>query len=76
MGSSPAVADGLAATDLPALDAAGSLAPLSVRVVALGPVGITITLPATFSAASATAALVATVDEGTVLSNPLVFVLP
>jgi hypothetical protein len=76
VGSTPAVADGLAATDLPALDAAGSPAPSSVRVVALGPAEITVALPDTFSAAAATAALVATVDEGTVLSNPLGFVLP
>jgi hypothetical protein len=75
-GESAALDDGLAAADLPALDAAGAAASAVVRLVALGTDAMTVTLPDTFAAGSATAALVATVDEGVVLSNPLSFVLP
>ena len=74
VGSSAALADGLAASDLPALDAASTPAPADVRVVEIGPTAITVRVP--LFAGGATAVLVATVDEGIVLSNPLAFVLP
>jgi hypothetical protein len=76
IGESAALDDGLAAADRPALDTASGAAPGVVRLVALTTDAMTVTLPDTFAAGSATAALLATVDEGIVLSNPLSFVLP
>jgi hypothetical protein len=74
VGSSTALADGLTAGDLPTLEAASTPAPADVRVVEIGPTEITVRLP--LLTGGATAVLVATVDEGIVLSNPLTFVLP
>jgi hypothetical protein len=74
VGTSTALADGLTASDLPALDAASTPAPANVRLVEIGPTEITVRVP--LFSGGATAVLVATVDEGIVLSNPLVFVLP
>ena len=77
VGSSVALGDGLAVSDLPTLDAASTPAPASVRVVTIEPTRIGVTLPATFASGSnATAVLVAAVDEGTILSNPLLFSMP
>lgn len=75
-GVSPALADGLQVSDLPALDAAGGPAPAGARLVGFDASSITVVLPATFQAGPATAALAATVDEGPLVSNPLVVVLP
>lgn len=76
-GTSAALGDGLTVADLPALDAASSPAPASVRVVTIEPTRLTVTLPATFSSGSgANAVLAATVDEGPILSNPLLFNVP
>lgn len=76
VGETAALDDGLGAADLPNLDAASGPAPATVRLVTLATDGMRVSLPATFTAGSATAALVATVDEGIVLSNPLVFTVP
>jgi len=76
IGTSATLTDGLAVGDLAALDAAGAPAPVNVRVVAVAPTEMSVVLPANFSTSNATAVLVATVDEGPVLSNPLVFALP
>src|SRR5262245_55671404 len=46
VGSSAALADGLAVSDLPALDAASTPAPASVRVVTIEPTQIRVALPA------------------------------
>ena len=77
VGSSAALGDGLTASDLPALDAASSPASDDVRLVTVEPTRLTVTLPATFASQSgANVVLVATVDEGTILSNPLFFNVP
>lgn len=76
VGESAVLDDGLDAGDLAALDAAGTPAPGDVRLVALSPASMSVSLPGGFAAGSATAALAATVEEGIVLSNPLVFTLP
>lgn len=76
IGESAALDDGFDAADLPALDAASAPAPGDVRLVTLAPVSMSVALPGVFASGSASAALVATVDEGTVLSNPLTFALP
>lgn len=75
-GTSTALDDGLALSDLPALEAASAPAPPAVRVVTIEPTRIGVALPATFDTGNAIAVLVATVDEGTILSNPLMFGLP
>lgn len=75
-GTSPALSDGLGVGDLPALDAASGPAAASVRVVAFDASSIVVALPDTFEAGSITASLAATVDEGPLVSNPLVVVLP
>jgi hypothetical protein len=76
VGSSAALDDGLAAADLPALDAAATPAPATVRPVVIAADRVTVSLPASFAPGSATVAFVATVEEGVVLSNPLDFTLP
>jgi hypothetical protein len=75
VGSSAALADGLAVADLPALDAASTPAPDGVRVVTIEPTRLAVMLT-TFTGGAATAVLAATVDEGVILSNPLSFNLP
>ena len=77
IGTSGVLADGLTVADLAAVDAASAPAPAGVRVVTIEPTRVTVALPASFgSGAPATAVLVATVDEGVILSNPLGFDVP
>lgn len=76
VGTSAALGDGLEVADLPALDAAAGPAGPGVRIVTLQPTRLVVALPASFSPGPATAAFVAGVDEGTILSNPLGFVVP
>ena len=75
VGSSPALADGITGSDLPALDAASTPAPDGVRVMTIEPTRLTVMLTP-FGGGEATAVLAATVDEGVILSNPLLFNLP
>jgi hypothetical protein len=76
VGESAALDDVLALGDLPALDAASTPAPAGVRVLSVGPSSMSVVFPATIGAGQASAALAATVDEGPLLSNPLVVMVP
>jgi hypothetical protein len=77
IGTSGVLADGLSVADLAAVDAASAPAPAGVRIATIEPARVTVTLPVTFSSeGQATAVLVATVDEGVILSNPLGFDVP
>lgn len=77
MGESRAAVSGqLDADDVPTLDLQGVEAPADVRIVTFVPDRLRVTLPATFTAGSATAVLYASVPHGTVVSNPIIFVLP
>jgi len=62
--------------DLSAFGGAGGPAPADVRIVSLAPTSAVVTLPATFTAGTATAQVFTVLPDGSVLSNPLALALP
>ena len=76
-GTSDTLADGrLSADELDRLLAAGAPAPAAVRLVTATAGSLRLALPAEFTAGPASAVLFTILPEGTVLSNPMDFVLP
>jgi hypothetical protein len=76
-GTAPVLADGgLVTGELPALLGAGSPAASDVRIVTLAPTRALVSLPAEFTAGTATVQLFTVLAEEPVLSNPLALVLP
>ena len=76
-GTSPTLNDGvLVEGEVPAFLGAGGPAPPAIRIVTIAPSSLRLTVPSTFKAGPATALLFTVLPEGTVLSNPLDFVLP
>ena len=76
-GVSGALADGqLTEAEVPSLLGAGAPAAAGVRIVTMTGAGLRVTLPVEFVAGPARAVLFTVLAEGTVLSNPIDFVLP
>ena len=76
-GDSPLLADGaLDEADLPSVLAAGTAAPAGVRIITFTAQEARLALPSTFVPGAATAVVFTILADGSVLSNPLAFVLP
>ena len=76
-GTSAVFADGqLTDVELPALITVGTTADAGVRIVTVTATGALVTLPATFTAGTTTVVLFTILPDGTVVSNPVDFVLP
>jgi hypothetical protein len=76
-GTSATLGDGvLAENELATLDAAGSAADASVRIVSMTPTSIRVTLPSTFASGAASGVLYTILPDGSVVSNVVAFVLP
>ena len=76
-GTSATLGDGvLAENELDTLDAAGSAADASVRIVSMTPTSIRVTLPSTFASGAAAGVLYTILPDGDVVSNVVGFVLP
>jgi hypothetical protein len=76
-GTSATLGDGmLAQGELDTLDAAGSAADASVRIVTMTPSSIRVTLPSTFTSGAAAGVLYTILPDGSVVSNVVAFVLP
>jgi hypothetical protein len=76
-GETPLLGDGRLDTgELPAFLATGGPAPADVRLVTLTATSALVTLPADFTAGTATAQVFTVLPEEPVLSNPLALVLP
>jgi hypothetical protein len=76
-GTSPTLGDGvLAEGEVDTLDAAGSAAAPSVRIVTMTPSTIRVTLPSSFTSGAASGVLYTILPDGNVVSNVVAFVLP
>lgn len=76
-GTSATLGDGvLAEGELDTLEAAGSPADTSVRIVSITPSTIRVTLPSTFTSGAASGVLYTILPDGSVVSNAVGFVLP
>lgn len=76
-GTTSALADGvLAEGEIPTVVAAGTTAPNGVRVITLVRDSIRVALPPSIVAGPATAIVFGILTDGTVLSNPIDFVVP
>jgi len=75
-GTSAAVADGVAALEIPALLAAGTPAAAPAALQKAQPGSILVTLPSTFSAGAAAAIFYTVVDGSPFVSNAVTVVLP